>query len=168
MAATCCVSILPLVWRAEDFIPPNRRPALAIFSRMSLTSSPRYKPLIIFSNLQFGEHVSGSHTFGYAASFPKDQEPWLKVKSMGGIRALWIRRPQSSPGAVCPWQKSTIPSPSLFIHTRKGLSWRRAKIPPVLKMLDPKNLYFQSPWLRGCHAYFGHKETQHHRLQILS
>lgn len=52
MAATCCVSILPFVRRAEDFAPPNRRPTLAIFSKMSLTSSPMYSPLIIFSNLR--------------------------------------------------------------------------------------------------------------------
>lgn len=89
MAATCRVSILPLVWSVEDILPPNRRPALAIFSKTSLTSSPRYRPLIIFSNLQFGEQISGKNAFGYAASFPKAHEPrWLVGGPLHGSGGL--------------------------------------------------------------------------------
>lgn len=43
---------------------------MVIFTKMSLTSSPRYRPLIIFSNLQFGEQISARSASGYAASFP--------------------------------------------------------------------------------------------------
>lgn len=105
MAATCRVSILPLVWRVEDVLPPNKRPALAIFSRMSLTSSPRYRPLIIFSNLQFGKQISGSNAFGYAACFPKAQEPRPTVRSMShGRAAPQGRRPESPCNLGYSWE----------------------------------------------------------------
>lgn len=102
IAATCCVSILPFVRRAEDFAPPNRRPALAIFSKMSLTSSPKYRPLIIFSNLQFGEAISGSKAFGDVASLPQAQE--LCQLRAG---AQQIRRPLASTGQ-CTLEENTV------------------------------------------------------------
>lgn len=54
MAATCAVVIFPLVFRALDTFPSNSSPSLAIFNTTSLTNSPRYSPLIIFSKLQVG------------------------------------------------------------------------------------------------------------------
>lgn len=51
MAATSAVLIFPLVLRALDTRPSNSSPNLAIFSSTSLTSSPRYIPLTIFSKL---------------------------------------------------------------------------------------------------------------------
>lgn len=51
IAATCFVSILLLVQRAVDNFPLKSKPSLVIFRIISLTSSPKYNPLIIFSNL---------------------------------------------------------------------------------------------------------------------
>lgn len=53
IADTCFISILPLVSRAADTFPLKSRPSFVIFRRMSLTSSPRYRLLIIFSNLEW-------------------------------------------------------------------------------------------------------------------
>lgn len=52
IADTCFISILPLVSRAADTFPLKSSPSFAIFRRMSLTSSPKYRLLIIFSNLE--------------------------------------------------------------------------------------------------------------------
>lgn len=52
MAETCFVSNFPLVRSSGVILPSKSSPSLAIFTRMSLTSSPMYSPLTIFSNLQ--------------------------------------------------------------------------------------------------------------------
>lgn len=52
MAETCFVSNFPLVRSSGVILPSKSSPSLAIFTRMSLTSSPMYIPLTIFSNLQ--------------------------------------------------------------------------------------------------------------------
>lgn len=52
MADTSLVLNFPLVSSSGVIRPSNKRPSLAILTRISRTSSPRYMPLIIFSNLQ--------------------------------------------------------------------------------------------------------------------
>lgn len=54
MADTSLVLNLPLVSSSGVMRPSNRRPSLAIFTRISRTSSPMYMPLTIFSNLREG------------------------------------------------------------------------------------------------------------------
>lgn len=56
MAATCAVVIFPLVFKACDTCPSKSRPSLAIFSTTSLTNSPRYIPLTIFSKLHISKN----------------------------------------------------------------------------------------------------------------
>lgn len=51
MAETCLVSNFPLVKSSGVIRPSKSRPSFAIFTRISLTSSPMYIPLTIFSNL---------------------------------------------------------------------------------------------------------------------
>lgn len=62
IAHTCFISILSLVSRAVDTFPLNSRPSFVIFRRMSLTSSPKYRLLIIFSNLEWeARGITGVH-----------------------------------------------------------------------------------------------------------
>lgn len=59
ISATCSEVTLPLVLRELDTLPSNSSPSLAIFNTTSLTNSPRYIPLIIFSKLH-GTHRRGT------------------------------------------------------------------------------------------------------------
>ena len=52
MADTSLVLNFPLVSSSGVIRPSNKRPSLAILTRISRTSSPMYMPLTIFSNLQ--------------------------------------------------------------------------------------------------------------------
>lgn len=52
MSETSLVSNWPVVRSPGLTFPPKSSSSLAIFTRISLTSSPMYIPLIIFSNLQ--------------------------------------------------------------------------------------------------------------------
>lgn len=77
---------------------------MAIFSKISLTSSPKYRPLIIFSNLQFGEQISGSNAFGYAAFLSQAHEPWPMVRNTrSGKASFWVWRPLSLPHLEVPF-----------------------------------------------------------------
>lgn len=67
MAATWAVVIFPLVLRALDTHPSNSSPSLAIFNTTSLTNSPRYIPLTIFSKLEQDKKYGNRETAGMKA-----------------------------------------------------------------------------------------------------
>lgn len=102
MADMSLVLNFPLVSSSGVMRPSNKRPSLAIFTRISRTSSPRYMPLTIFSNLQ--ERISRVSVFPLCSSGASAFEG--TAEEQRGPRCVCLSSSQS-PGQQDPSWDST-------------------------------------------------------------